>query len=523
ALPLKGVVLCSTSLSQDVRTLLAEISTSMGAGHRLDLTTDVTHLIVGQVDTPKYKHVAKERPDIHVLRSEWIEAVRDAWRSGEDFDVAALVEQYRLPALYGLQICVTGFDDLDHRLDMIQSINDHGATYNGDLTRAVTHLIAKRPEGPKYDRAKQWGLKIVSLKWFQESLERGMALEEALYDPLRPETMQGQGAFVREYQREPLLSKRNREGAGSWFGEESGKRKMRRTTSARLNSHSQNLWAEMSGVDDAPAPVKAEDEWNETGQASERVSYARSEVSGLRDITPADSPRPASRAPSVGPEPKRGLFHNCLFLVSGHPEKRFKKIQEILQNEGGQIADFPEDLYSAIASQSHSVTALIVPSEWTSGTREPLPDVPTDTWLVTEWWIERCIVTKSIIDPDKDIYSRPRLDLSSDCFKGFTIGTSGMDNDAKLVQSIAKHAGGQYEEQFKPTCSVLLVRLSTANREKVAYAMKHNVPVISEAWFQSSVNKGEKVSMKPFQMPPSNANDGARERNTSRPPELLRR
>lgn len=294
----------------------------MGASHRLDLTTDVTHLIVGQMDTPKYKHVAKERPDIHVLKPEWIEAMRDAWRSGEDFDVAALVEQYRLPALYGLQICVTGFDDLDHRLDMIQSINDHGATYNGDLTRAVTHLIANRPEGPKYDRAKQWGLKIVSLKWFQESLRRGMALEEALYDPLRPEAMQGQGAFVREYQRESLLSKRNREDAGSSFAEESGKRKMRRTMSARLNSHSQNLWAEMSGVDDAPAPVKTEDEWTEAGQALEGVSWARSRVSGLRDITPADSSRPVSRATSVGPEPKRGLFHNCLFLVLGHPEKR---------------------------------------------------------------------------------------------------------------------------------------------------------------------------------------------------------
>lgn len=83
----------------------------MGAIHRLDLTTDVTHLIVGNIDTPKYKHVAKERPDIRVLRPQWIEAIREAWTDGGDVDVDGLVEQYRLPTFSDLQICVTGFED----------------------------------------------------------------------------------------------------------------------------------------------------------------------------------------------------------------------------------------------------------------------------------------------------------------------------------------------------------------------------------------------------------------------------
>lgn len=83
----------------------------MGAIHRLDLTADVTHLIVGNIDTPKYKHTAKERPDIHVVKPEWIHAVRKLWREDQDIDVDALVQEYRLPALYNLHICVTGFDD----------------------------------------------------------------------------------------------------------------------------------------------------------------------------------------------------------------------------------------------------------------------------------------------------------------------------------------------------------------------------------------------------------------------------
>ena len=83
----------------------------MGAIHKLDLTSDVTHLVVGDLNTLKYKHVAKERPDIHVLKPEWINAVRDAWIQGGLIDVTGLTEQYRLPVFYKLNICVTGFDD----------------------------------------------------------------------------------------------------------------------------------------------------------------------------------------------------------------------------------------------------------------------------------------------------------------------------------------------------------------------------------------------------------------------------
>lgn len=83
----------------------------MGAVHKLDLTSDVTHLIVGDTDTPKYKFVAKERPDVKCLLPSWINAVRQSWLDGGETKVEALEALHRLPTLYGLRICVTGFDD----------------------------------------------------------------------------------------------------------------------------------------------------------------------------------------------------------------------------------------------------------------------------------------------------------------------------------------------------------------------------------------------------------------------------
>ena len=83
----------------------------MGATIKLDLTSDVTHLLVGEVNTSKYKFVARERVDVIVLKPEWIEAVRQSWMQGEDTDVRALEEQYKLLTFAGLSICLTGFED----------------------------------------------------------------------------------------------------------------------------------------------------------------------------------------------------------------------------------------------------------------------------------------------------------------------------------------------------------------------------------------------------------------------------
>lgn len=83
----------------------------MGATHKYDLTSDVTHLLVGDTNTEKYKFVARERSDVLVLMPEWIEAVRQSWMEGGDTDLKALEAKYKLPTFHGISICVTGFDD----------------------------------------------------------------------------------------------------------------------------------------------------------------------------------------------------------------------------------------------------------------------------------------------------------------------------------------------------------------------------------------------------------------------------
>lgn len=290
----------------------------------------MTHLVVGAINTPKYKHVAKDRPDVYVLKPEWINAMRYAYTSADEIDVSALVDAFRLPTFYGLRICITGFDDLDQRDDIIAKIGAHGADYHGDLTKVVTHLIAKKPEGQKYERARTWGMKTISLKWFEESMERGMTLEESLYDPLRPSEMQGQGAFVRDYRRETALGKRSRQTRENVAAEESGKRKLRRVTSQRLNNHSQNLWADLSAVDTTNV-LKTEDEWNDTSHVAGGIPLLPLDDAISRRSTPTmsgnDLSRPASRTAGPVVDFKPALFANCLFLVLGHPRQRVSLVK----------------------------------------------------------------------------------------------------------------------------------------------------------------------------------------------------
>ena len=91
----------------------------MGATLKLDLTSDVTHLIVGEINTAKYKFVARERADVTVLKPEWVEAVRQSWMQGEDTDVRGLEEQYKFPTFAGLCICITGFEDSKWKRTML--------------------------------------------------------------------------------------------------------------------------------------------------------------------------------------------------------------------------------------------------------------------------------------------------------------------------------------------------------------------------------------------------------------------
>lgn len=258
--PLAGSILCCSALKTEIRDEIHRSATEMGARCTYDLTMENTHLIIGDGNTPKYRYVAKERPDVKVLLSSFVEAVLNAWKTGGVVKISPLEEEHRAPPLYGLSVCLTGFNDATERASIIQMIMDHGARYDGDLSRhTTTHLIAKSPTGKKYQMAPSWDIAVVAEEWLHDSVERGMALDERCYSLSMQPSDRGRGAWNRNYRPTPVSpGKRTREAADA--SEAAGRRKIRRTMSHKLSNDQDAIWANIKTIPQDPKPHRSWDE-----------------------------------------------------------------------------------------------------------------------------------------------------------------------------------------------------------------------------------------------------------------------
>ncbi|KAK0264300.1 protein kinase activating protein dpb11 [Friedmanniomyces endolithicus] len=463
------------------------VASRMGATFRLDLTTDVTHLIVGSITTPKYRYVAKSRPDIKVVSIDWLEAVRQAYMKGDDVDVVELEEEHKLGVFHGLQICVTGFDNLEKRTFLSEAVVRQGAEYHGDLTKAVTHLIAAAPTGAKYTHAKAWKIHIVSWKWFKDSLERGMALEESLYDPMLTEEEQGQGAIA-TVKAKISPGKRTRD-SESQATSDTRSRKLRRTASTRLHGQSQDMWQDLSTRDDASETL-ATNQWKEevapTYAPQKRTSEEKVQVrqSGASVAEPVAVPD--------------GVFSGCFVLVRGFPRDRASRLQLFLEPQGAMVVKTVKQLEESSLNPAFRAGYLLVPHAFDGSHMEP-PDVPEGTKTVTEWWVERCIHTKKLIDSANDVLSRPLWQAKIADFAGLSICTTGFSGvDFRQTAEAIRLMGADYTEKLVPSVSVLISGSEVVKEEKAYYAAKHRVSVVSVNWLWECIRLQRKLEYAGF-------------------------
>ncbi|GAM90620.1 hypothetical protein ANO11243_086650 [Dothideomycetidae sp. 11243] len=436
------------------------IGAELGAVHKLDLTTDVTHLLIGSVDSEKYRHVAKRRPDILVLQPEWLFAVRDAWMQGDEIDLNPRQRQW-----------------------IEATAKDNGAQYHGDLTRAVTHLIAADPKGAKYDRAKQWSIKIVSLEWFDRSLERRMILDESTFDPLIEQGKRGEGAYQPQVKR-PTTGKRGRTDETD-SGTVNAKRKLRRTASARLSSQSQNMWQDITTTEGQASFL--EDSWTQSVDPERRPPEPTVETQPI--------PEGLSRSLSNMANSK-ALFAGWTCLIHGHSAQVSSKLRQLLSDNGASIVDRADMLKDPTIDWS----AVILPSAWTGKPDSVVPQVPLETKQVTEWWVERCLAHKTILDPDKDVFSQAMLHVPGNCLQDLFISASGFGQDVRYVARIVQAAGGSYEEGVTRKVNLLIFKHSN-DLDKPVYCAERNIDVVSPEWFFSSLREGRAQPVYPFMLP----------------------
>lgn len=470
--------------------------------HKYDLTPDVTHLVVGDYDTPKYRHVARERVDIKAMDAAWINAVNELWKNDDEFDLLALETSYQLksletsgaepssqeetsPAARGsLLICLTGFGD--QRDKIAEMITQNGGRYTGDLTRRCSHLIVNKPEGKKFTAAKSWGVHTVTLDWLEQSVARGMILEETKFDPLLPPEEQGAGAWVKKDLKRSSLGKRARSAVLNG-GPDEGARKLRKTASMKLSSQRNDLWGDILGR-----------------SASREYSFAHENPPGAPAPTPA--PAPTSEVPtqpgySLAQE-DQGVFANCVFVVHGFPQQRASILEQTIATLGGIIASSLQA--PAILSQPtdpEHYRFLIVPQTSQPDTH---PKVPNEhIHIITEFYIENCLHNKRFFSPNEQVLGRPFPLFPIPGFSSVTVCSAAFTGiELNQVARGVAQLGGKYEESFRRSTNVLVCKsLVSVRREKLKCALDWGVPVVSADWLWECISSGSLVPIEDFVYP----------------------
>ncbi|KIX08250.1 uncharacterized protein Z518_02906 [Rhinocladiella mackenziei CBS 650.93] len=484
--PLKGAVLCFTSVGPEERTRYADLAIQMGAEHKLDLTSDTTHLIVGSTDTLKYQYVAKEREDIKVLRPEWIEAVRECWIKDLPLDLEALARQYRMPTLAGLKICITGFDDLSFRAQLQRNVVDNGGEYTGDLTKDVTHLIAAKPEGKKYEYGMQWQKKVVSLKWYKDTLERGMQLDEKLYHPTVPVVEQGIGAWNRRPQRSPQLGKRTREEGD--VSEPS--RKLSRTASARLRSQNQSLWTDIVGGGGCEAQLVERPPL----KPSISMSAVRKTNSFTNESQDHQSETGNAPVPSDTFNAKSGFLQGQQFIIKAFDERKEEVLRKILVEHGAVVIIDNEDQEYRTTN-----TFVILPHDvggkWLTASKL----FQLGLQAVSELWLERCMLQKSFISPETYPLGQLISESLSNAFSKLIVNATGFNALETLhISKIVTLLGGKYAEVFTSAVSILISKTGSRNGPKLDLAQRAGIPTVSEEWLWWTIRNGRKAQVEGF-------------------------
>lgn len=225
----------------------------------------------------------------------------------------------------------TNSGQVAHRKELEDLVNCNGGEYRGNLTRDITHLIAKVPSGTKYKYATEWGIKVVAVEWLVQSLERGMILDENLYNLQLAASERGQNAWIRKTESTSSLGKRAR-------GEENAprrSRKLRRTASAKLSSQNMGLWTDIVGGGTEVTDNKV-NEWDDQ-QRDDRLNDGVMRVENLgqnstKTMNKTGNPGSASldedtsnmrnRLIQSRSGQKEGLFQGNRFFLHGFNERQ---------------------------------------------------------------------------------------------------------------------------------------------------------------------------------------------------------
>lgn len=377
------------------------------------------------------------------------------------------------------------------RGQLAEQVNINGGEYRGDLTKSVTHLIAYTAEGKKYQYAQQWGIKIVSLKWFKDSLERGMVLDEEDYNPTVPVAEQGLKAWNREAKLKVQSLKRGRE-------EEDvpvePPRKLRRSASARIGSQTESLWEDIVG-----SREKAKDLRPSKSMSNVRPVILEAK-SFATDTTDTDA-QAKDRSALQPPTSYQGFLHNAVFVLHGFNDRQNTILKEHLHSNGATIVENEWDL----SNENLFSNFILMPYD---GPRSDVLQLECPARIVTNLWLEKCLMNKKLSEPGKHALDGPIHTIPIPGFERLKINATAFEGIERAhVAKVVRTLGAIYDEYFKPDVSILVSNTDTPSEERLRHALEWKIPVVKADWLWACVKSGKLQPPKAYTIALSDRNE----------------
>lgn len=199
---------------------------------------------------------------------------------------------------------------------------ENGAEFRKDLTKSVTHLVSRNTEGEKYKFATQWNIKVVTVKWFHDCLERGMILDEDKYHPTLPLEEQGVGAWDRTI---PMSAKvqlgKGRPAANDSSSNPRPRKKLRRTASTKLIGQNENIWGDIIGAGFANEVAESRNNQSERPDTERPKPFIQAAKSFASETT-FNETMEHRLPPETSAKIPQGFLDGCYFYIHGFTPKQ---------------------------------------------------------------------------------------------------------------------------------------------------------------------------------------------------------
>ena len=152
----------------------------MGGSIDGNLKSSATHLIANSSISLKY-YVARHKLAIKIVKPQW---ALDCWK----YNKLLPEDDYLVQPMEGVRVCVTGI--LPNERERVKTLTEKkGGIFLSSLDLSCTHLICGSPgKGQKFKFALKSNIPIVSIDWFNESIECDGNVSETPYILTPPPT-----------------------------------------------------------------------------------------------------------------------------------------------------------------------------------------------------------------------------------------------------------------------------------------------------------------------------------------------